>query len=292
MGAEASRLDAAEGGGAAVVVREPRRMEELRALEALQREVWGFDALEAVPAAHFRAVQHAGGMVLGAFAQDRLAGFAYGFAALSHGPWERGTGLHSHMVAVRPAFRGAGVGRQLKWAQRDWCLERGITWITWTFDPMQARNARLNFHHLGVRSREYLVDFYGTMPGALGGNQASDRLLAHWDLREDAVSQRAERFAAGLGPEPAPLPAAAWVLERSETGEPVARPDAAGAGALRVAVPADATRLLGNDPEGAARWRRAVRDALAPRVGHGYRITAFEDGAYLLERERPAPSGA
>ncbi|HKI59365.1 MAG TPA: GNAT family N-acetyltransferase [Trueperaceae bacterium] len=269
-----------------IVVREPEGMEELRALEALQLEVWGFEAIEAVPAAHIRATQHAGGMVLGAFANGRLAGFAYGFAALPHGPWERGTGVHSHMVAVRPAFQGTGVGRRLKWAQRTWCLERGIDWMTWTFDPMQARNARLNFHHLGARSREYLIDFYGTMPGALGGNQASDRLLAFWDLRDEGVSQRAGRFTVGLGPEAEPLPDAAWILERGVAGEPLARPAADGARALRVAVPEDATRLLGSEPQAAARWRHAVREALEPRVGRGYLVTAFEGGAYLLERER------
>ena len=271
-----------------VVVREPRGTEELRAMEALQLEVWGFEALEAVPAAHFRAVQHAGGMVLGAFVDGRLAGFAYGFPALPHGPWERGVGVHSHMVAVRPARQGSGVGRRLKWAQRSWCLERGIDWITWTFDPMQARNAWLNFHHLGVRSREYLVDFYGTMPGALGGNQASDRLLAFWDLRDPGVSQRADRFLVGLGPEPAPLPRGAWLLERGDAGEPVPVRAPDGARALRVAVPQDATRLLSGDPEAAGRWRGAVREALAARVGHGFVVTAFEGGAYLLEPEAPA----
>lgn len=270
-------------GAADIVVREVEGMEGLRSVEAVQLEVWGFEALEAVPAAQLRAVQHAGGMVLGAFVRGRMAGFAYGFAALPHGPWEHDIGLHSHMVAVRPAFQASGVGRRLKWAQRDWCLERGIPWITWTFDPMQARNARLNFHHLGVRSREYLVDFYGVMPGALGGNQASDRLLVFWDLRSRQVGKLAERFAAGLGPEPAPSPLGGWILERAPDGEPVPRPDVPAAPVLRVAVPADAARLLSSEPEIAFRWRHALRDALAPRVGHGFIVAAFEDGAYLLE---------
>lgn len=267
-----------------VSLREPLDIEEFRALEALQLEVWGFEERELVPAAHFRAVQHAGGMVLGAFVRGRMVGFAYGFAALPHDPWESGVGIHSHMVAVRPAYQGTGVGRRLKWGQRRWCLDRDIGWITWTFDPMQARNARLNFHHLGVRSHEYLVDFYGAMPGTLGGDLASDRLLAFWDLRGKDVTQLADRFSIDLAPEPAPLRSGSWILRRGPDGEPQPEREPAVAAALRVAVPEDATRLLASDPELAGRWRRAVRDALQPRLRQGYVVTAFEDGAYLLER--------
>ncbi|MEJ2287567.1 MAG: GNAT family N-acetyltransferase [Deinococcales bacterium] len=267
-----------------MVVREPHGPAELRELEDLQIDVWGFDEREAVPAAHFRAVQHVGGMVLAAYLEDRLVGFAYGFPALPHDPWERGVGIHSHMVGVGRGRQGLGVGRVLKWAQRDWCLERGLTWMSWTFDPIQARNAKLNFHYLGALSHEYLVDFYGIMPGSLGGNQASDRLLVFWDLRSRGVAERAERFRAGLDPEPAPLPAGGWVLTRGADGEPEAHEVARDMPVLRVAVPGDATALMRDDPRSAARWRLAVREAMAPAVARGLVVRAFQDGAYLLER--------
>ncbi len=180
------------------MVREVRTIEEMRACEAVQLEVWGFEDREIVPAAHLRAVHHAGGVVLGGFAQDRIVGFAYGFPARALHPHEEGVGLHSHMVAVRPAYQRSGVGRQLKWAQRAWCLEQGMGWITWTFDPIQAKNARLNFHHLGVRSYAYLVDFYGLLESALSGRQPTDRLLALWDLRDEGVARRAAAFERGV----------------------------------------------------------------------------------------------
>ncbi len=267
-----------------MVVREPRGPGELRELEDLQIEVWGFDAREAVPAAHFRAVQHVGGMVLAAYLEDRLVGFAYGFPALPHDAWEHGVGIHSHMVGVGRGRQGLGVGRALKWAQRDWCLERDLPWMSWTFDPIQARNAKLNFHYLGALSHEYLVDFYGIMPGSLGGNQTSDRLLVTWDLRSKGVSERAERFRAGLDPEPEPLPAGSWSLACDANGEPQPRPVAPDVPVLRVAAPADATALMRDDPRLAARWRLAVREALAPAVARGLVVRAFQDGAYLLER--------
>ena len=272
-------------------MREPEGPGELRELEDLQIDVWGFDEREAVPAAHFRAVQHVGGMVLAAYLEERLVGFAYGFPALAHDGWEHGVGIHSHMVGVGRGRQGLGVGRALKWAQRDWCLERGLGWMSWTFDPIQARNAKLNFHYLGALSHEYLVDFYGIMPGSLGGNQASDRLLVYWDLRSRAVHERAERFRAGLDPEPEPLPSASWVLTRDGKGGPRAHAIDADAPVVRVAVPEDATRLMRDDPQTAARWRIAVREAMTPAVARGLVVRAFQDGAYLLERRDRLPSG-
>ena len=55
--------------------------------------------------------------------------------------------LHSHLAAVDPAHRGSGIGRALKRHQREWCLARGITTVSWTFDPLIHANARFNLHH-------------------------------------------------------------------------------------------------------------------------------------------------
>jgi predicted GNAT superfamily acetyltransferase len=162
--------------------------------EHIQREVWGIDDLDVVPSANLRAVHHAGGCLLGAFRDDVLIGLAYGFLALPHGEGMSGLGLHSHLLAVRPQARAAGVGRALKWSQRDWALVRGLDWIAWTFDPLQARNARLNLEHLGAIAATYLRDFYGPLAGPLGGDQPSDRLLALWRLRTRRVVERAEAW--------------------------------------------------------------------------------------------------
>lgn len=294
-------------------IRELRDIDELRACEAVQQDVWGFDLREVVPASHMRAVQHAGGMVLGAVAAGRVVGFAYGFLARPLHPWETGSGVHSHMVAVRPAFQRSGVGRGLKWAQRRWCLERDLDWMTWTFDPIQGKNARLNFHHLGARSHTYLEDFYGVLGGPLAGAIATDRLVAFWDLRDPRVADRARRFEAGDAGEPvADLPGSggeAWLLREGADGEPAAPPrpwsaepsNAAEGGAppssaeavppcLRVAVPVDATALFREDAERASRWRIGVRAALQEALAHGYVIGGFAERAYVLRR--PAePSG-
>lgn len=175
----------------APIIRLIDEMDELAAVERLQRDVWGLDDLDIVPAAQLKASIHAGGHLIGAFRGSHLVGFAYAIVATAHGRGMSGVGLHSHMVAVSQSERGAGVGRSLKWFQRRLALEQGLPWITWTFDPLQAKNAKLNLKHLAAECHDYLVDFYGAMPGPLGGGQASDRLLALWLLDSPQVRELA-----------------------------------------------------------------------------------------------------
>jgi predicted GNAT superfamily acetyltransferase len=122
---------AADGG---LAVRALATAAEMREVVALQWEVWGPE--DSTPANQLIISAKTGGHVLGAFADDRLVAFAYAFPAVLPGrtPW-----LASHMLATRPAFGGRGIGRMLKWRQRDWALEHGFERITWTFDPLEAR---------------------------------------------------------------------------------------------------------------------------------------------------------
>ncbi len=277
--------------GTEVEVVELTDLAAIRACEAVQLDAWGFEPLEVVPAAHMRAVQHAGGLLLGALVGGRVVGFAYGFAALPADPWEIGTGIHSHMVAVRPGLQRSGVGRRLKWAQRRWCLDRGMRWMTWTFDPIQARNAHLNFHHLGVRSHVYLADFYGSLGGPLTGTLATDRLLAFWDLGSDPVDARARLFESGRSPDPAEASGAPWLLARDGAGAPVVGTLEPTAQRLRVAVPLDATALLREDATLARHWRHAVREALQRALADGFTVEGFVGGGYLLQRAGSRPAG-
>lgn len=269
-------------------VREVRTIEEMRACEAVQLDVWGFEQREIVPAAHLRAVVHAGGLVLGGFVDGRMVGFAYGFPARAQHPGEVGVGLHSHMVGVRPAYQRSGVGRHLKWAQRAWCLDQGMAWITWTFDPIQAKNARLNFHHLGVRSYAYLVDFYGVLESALSGRQATDRLLALWDLRDDGVVRRAERFARGQADPPADLaalPGRAWdgAPGHGDVGTGVVRDAVVSAEAPSSADAAEGEAwLVRADPDGAPRVRARSTAADAAAV---LRVAVPDDATDLLRND-------
>lgn len=267
---------------------------ELGEVEEIQRQVWGMEPIEIVPGAQLRAVEHAGGLVAGAFADGEMIGFVYGFLAAPTGRGMRGPGMHSHMLAVRHAGRGTGVGKALKWFQRDWCLARGIEWVCWTFDPLQAKNARLNLFHLAAISNEYLVDFYGPMTGPLGGNQETDRLLALWQLSDPGVAA----IASGGAPvafcrrHPSGGPVV-WLLSEADvSAERLLAPDeleailasASPEAELRIAAPADAARLLNDDVEGAKAWRRAIRGAMLPALAAGYSVVDFAEGAYSLRK--------
>lgn len=61
-----------------------------------------------------------------------------------------GVDLHSHMAGVSAVGRGRNVGYALKFHQRGWASERGIEQITWTFDPLVARNAYFDLGKLGA----------------------------------------------------------------------------------------------------------------------------------------------
>jgi predicted GNAT superfamily acetyltransferase len=143
----------------------------------LQKETWGHNFTETVPATMLRITQKLGGVAAGAFENDKLIGFVFGLTGLKDGAvvhW-------SDMLAVRAEYRNRGIGEELKHYQRDRVLERGIHHMFWTFDPLDAKNAHLNFNRLGVYSREYVVDMYGRTDSPLHAH-GTDRLIVTWDL--------------------------------------------------------------------------------------------------------------
>ncbi|AHH99099.1 GNAT family N-acetyltransferase [Kutzneria albida] len=232
---------------------------QLEQLLALFKLVWG--ARDApMPLDLLRAMSDAGGMVLGVFAGPSLVGGAVGFRSA-----EDPVRLHSHMVGVHPDWRRRGVGSAIKYHQRDWCLQRGISRMSWTFDPLQRRNAVFNINHLGAVGHTYLVDHYGPIDDALNAGVPTDRVLMRWDLDRGRppVPTEAER-----------------ILDIGEHGEP-RQTGGGGDGAVRLRLPAVVAS------QHVLAWRVALRTAMAPRLAAGYRWTAMtEDGWCVLAPPR------
>ena len=122
------------------------------------------------------AAKEAGGVLIGAFDGDTLVGFVYGFPSFEHGQLAH----HSHMLAVKPAYRNFDLGRRLKLAQREHVMAQGIELISWTFDPLQSLNAHFNFNKLGVIADRYLPNFYGEDAASFLHQTGTDRLWVSW----------------------------------------------------------------------------------------------------------------
>ena len=180
-----------------IAIRDLTTVQEFIQVREIQRQCWGFAQDEGLYPPVLNTAAHNGGTVLGAFDGDRMIGFLFGFLGLHEG---RRLKLCSQTMGVLSEYRNRGVTAALKWAQRERVLALGIDLITWTYDPLEAPNARLNLHALGAIAHTYQRNVYGENFGALGRGLPSDRFLAEWWL----TSERAARCAAGKEPETTP----------------------------------------------------------------------------------------
>jgi predicted GNAT superfamily acetyltransferase len=260
-------LDAAQS-RAGVVVRSLTDLSELHDARHIFDAVWPSVAGGSqVQANLLRAIVHAGGHASAAYVGDRPVAAAFGFCGRhrgADGTWH--DLLHSHMAAVLDEYRDRHIGSALKLHQRVWALEQSIPVITWSFDPLVRRNARLNVLKLGVEVRGYEVNFYGDMDDALNSGDPSDRVFAWWVVD----SERAAR-AAGDGIEPL----TDFEIESDDRRFVIELPD-------------DIVALRSTDPDAARQWRLLVRDRLTSAFADGSVIIGIDStGNYVLERHRP-----
>lgn len=186
-----------------ISVRTITEISDLREAVRLQKIIWGFEDLELLPVRMFVVANRVGGQTMAAFAGDKMVGFLIAVPGIK----TDGTHyLHSNMMGVLAEYRNAGVGRQLKLAQREEALERGIEMVEWTFDPLELKNAFFNVRRLGAVVERYVLNQYGITSSVLHGGLPTDRCVASWYLR----SERVERIVAG---EPPP---AVEIVERIE----------------------------------------------------------------------------
>ena len=172
-----------------IQIRPCEGFDELEACVQLQIETWGYDDTDVIPRKTFLVAQSIGGQVIGAFDSDiagggpkSLVGFVFSLPGIKVGLGIPRAYLHSHMLAVKDAYRNRGLGRELKLEQRREALSRGIRHIEWTFDPLEIKNAFLNIQRLGAIVCHYRPDFYGVSSSRLQGGLPTDRLVAEWWL--------------------------------------------------------------------------------------------------------------
>jgi predicted GNAT superfamily acetyltransferase len=198
-----------------------------------------------VDAGTLRALQQSGNYVVGLFdgedGEERMVGASIAFFGE---PGRRA--MHSHITALRPEYRGRGWGRELKEHQRQWAFSREVGRISWTFDPLVARNAHFFLTVLGARVTGYAVNQYGIFGGGDAGDE-SDRLDVEWALAD------------------------------------IAKPPASDAVVDTLAIPADVESLRATDADAAHEWRLRLRSEMEDRLGRGLRIAGFDvERGYLF----------
>ena len=140
-------------------------------------KTWKMDSGTEITPNLLQAMVHSGAYLYGAFIDKKCVGAAFAFPATTDG-----LHLHSHMTAVLNGYRDQGIGYALKIDQWHWAKKNSYKEITWTFDPLVARNAKLNLIKLGVEILAYYPNFYGDMPDALNAGDESDRVMASWKV--------------------------------------------------------------------------------------------------------------
>ena len=219
----------------------------------IQRRVWVGD--DPVPTNMTIAMERHGGVAVGAFdASDFMLGFAFSFVAPCHHIGaNKGLCHHSHMAAVLPCWQGKGLGEALKRVQADLVRAAGFNLMTWTVDPLEAKNARLNIGKLGCICRTYIENCYGAMRDALNAGLPSDRFEVEWwlDRRFETGQNEESRMANDM-------------LAFSTTDSQ-----------FSISIPPDFQFIKRTDPETARFWRQNTRAQFQRAFAEGYVVTGF-----------------
>ena len=195
-----------------------------------------------------QAMVHSGAYLSGAFIGNECVGAAFAFPATTGG-----LHLHSHMTAVLDKFRDRGVGYLLKIDQWHWAKKNNYKEITWTFDPLVRRNAKLNLLKLGADIASYHPNFYGDMPDALNAGDESDRVLANWRVVDDNP------------------------VSRNEIIEPLAND-------ILIAIPEDIVAIREKDLAENLKWRHKVRDQFVDVFAKGGKVVGFSQNSEYVVR--------
>ena len=263
-------------------------LEDFAAVVDLEREIWGPGYDEVVPVPILAITVMRGGILMGAFADGRMIGFVYSLPGIKDGKptqW-------SHMLGVLDAFRNDGAGQALKRLQRERTLAMGLDLIEWTYDPMQAMNAHLNFARLGVVVEEYEENVYGESTSPLHKGNPTDRFVAEWWIRTPHVERRLAATS-DLTVRGHDVSEAGRVNRAAPAGEWLECADvdlALDARRLVVEIPMGFGEMLSRAPVLALAWRMATREIFTTYFARGYRAVDFvldrgsRKGAYLLVR--------
>ena len=222
-----------------IQVRELDNLQDQDSARKIFDITWSLDAGTEITPNLLQAMVHSGSYLSGAFIDNKIVGAAFAFPATNGG-----LHLHSHMTAVLPEFRDKGVGYSLKIDQWNWAKKKNYSHLSWTFDPLVRRNAKLNIAKLGVDISAYHPNFYGDMPDALNAGDESDRLMVSWRTDIDA-------------------PKARELITKPETGD------------ILIKIPEDIVAIRSKNQSESMKWRRQVREQFLAAFEKNGKVVGF-----------------
>jgi predicted GNAT superfamily acetyltransferase len=221
---------------------------QVRELENLQDQdsgrkifdlTWAMDAGTEITPNLLQVMVHSGSYLSGAFVDNKIVGAAFAFPATNSG-----LHLHSHMTAVLDEYRDQGVGYALKIDQWNWAKKYRYSYLSWTFDPLVRRNAKLNIVKLGVDISAYYPNFYGAMPDALNAGDESDRLMVSWSTDIDEPKSRK-------------------LITNPELDD------------ILIEIPEDIVAIRSKNQSESMKWRRRVRDQFLAAFEKNGKVIGF-----------------
>ena len=277
-----------------IEIRPVQGMAEMKDVEALQIRIWGKDEREMLPAHLCHALQHNGAALLGAFDGPKLVGFSLAVLATVEGLNERNDQvaaarlkMYSVIAGVLPEYRNAGVGYRLKMAQRDFALRIGVRLITWTYDPLESRNARFNIGKLGAVCNRYLRNFHGELAGINAGLE-TDRFDVEWWVTSNRAKGRATQQKRPMSLQNlldgGALVANGVTFDAAGLPVPPAQTPHLTNNLLLMEIPADFQRIKQQDFALALRWREHSRALFEELFQDGYLATDFVEHKASGER--------
>lgn len=268
-----------------IEIRPIQSLAEMKDIEEIQLIIWGKDEREMMPGHLCHALQHNGAALLGAFDGAKLVGFSLAVLATVEGLRDRidqvaaaRLKMYSVIAGVLPEYRDAGVGYRLKMAQRDFALRIGVRLITWTYDPLESRNARFNIGKLGAVCNRYLRNFHGEMVGINAGLE-TDRFEVEWWVTSSRVKGRAAQQKRPLSLQ-ALLDGGAILVNESAfnaAGLPVPPLETSRqpGNLMLMEIPTDFQRIKQHDFLLASRWREHSRALFESFFRDGFLATDF-----------------
>jgi predicted GNAT superfamily acetyltransferase len=265
-------------------IRPLESMDEIQAVEEIQRITWTMGDREIIPAHLLHAAQHNGAALLGAFDQHKLVGFVFGLLATEDVPGRidqvaaARLKMYSVIAGVLPEYQKHDIGFQLKMAQRDFANRIGLRLVTWTYDPLESLNGRFNIGKLGAVCHRYLRNFHGEMSGINAGLQ-TDRFEVEWWITSHRVAGRSNQKRRPLSLDSLLAGGALLVNEASfsDAGSPepplnyISQPS----NLMLVEIPANFQAIKHSDLALAVRWRMHTRDIFEKMFDSGFIVTDF-----------------